>query len=67
MKDSIAAAWRVMTIENGHDIEKWYQGNKFGRHGDLPAKIWYENGQKTRERWYKDDRQHRDSDLLVEI
>jgi hypothetical protein len=67
MKEGVIVARRVMSIERGHGIERWYKGDKRHRDGDLPAMIYYNNGQKTSEHWFKDDNLHRDGDLPVEI
>jgi hypothetical protein len=67
MKDGAIVAWRVMSTECGCDVERWYIGGNLGRLGDLPAEIWYKNGQKTGECWYKDGKKHRDGDLSAAI
>jgi antitoxin component YwqK of YwqJK toxin-antitoxin module len=67
MKDGAIVAKRVMSTEYGYDVERWYIGGKLGRLGDLPAEIWYSNGQKTSEYWYKDGKKHRDGDLPAVI
>ena len=64
MKDSKIVAKRVITVEYGKTVERWYNNDGvLHRDGDLPAVIWYyENREKSCESWYKDDKLHRDGD-----
>ncbi len=68
IKDGKVIAECRKSKEFDSDVECWYNADgKEHRDCDLPAVIWYKNGVKTSERWYRDGKKHRDGDLPAMI